>query len=168
MREESWWNSLICQIIFIKKTRYAQGPMADLDVFGPIQVQQFKNEKKIWNRDGTDIFRGPISASWALILQSLASRCLQQGNSKTSPNWAPSVMLQTIRKGDGFSSSPTGDFVKTFKTTGSDKYFLMRKGATGERKPTFFFIVTLIVYSFTDSIINSQAFWLLLELVNHS
>ena len=139
MREESWWNSLICQIIFIKKTRDAQGLMGDLDVFGPIQVQQFKNEKKIWNRDGTDIFREPISAVWALTLQSLALRCLQQGNAaKTSPNWAPSVMLQTIRKGDGFSSSPTGDFVKTFKTTGSDKYFLMRRGATGESKLTFF------------------------------
>ena len=127
---------------FHKKTQGAQGLMGDLDVFGPIQVQKFKAwyENTIWNRDGTDIFRGPISAVWALTLQSLASRCLQQGNvAKTFPTGLPIVMSQTFRKGDGFSSSPMGDFVKTFKTTGSDKYFLMRRGATDESKLTFLF-----------------------------
>ena len=38
------------------------------------------------------------------------------------------------RPGDGFSSSPTGDFVTKFKTTGSDRYFLMRRGLNGKNK----------------------------------
>ena len=44
------------------------------------------------------------------------------------------VMSQFLRPGDGFSGSPNGDFVKTFKTTGVDRYFLMRRGPTGEKK----------------------------------
>ena len=42
------------------------------------------------------------------------------------------------RPGDGFSSSPTGDFVRKFKTTGSDRYFLMRRGLDGIEQDTSF------------------------------
>ena len=48
------------------------------------------------------------------------------------------LIKYTSRPGDGFSSSPTGDFVRKFKTTGSDRYFLMRRGLDGIEQNTSF------------------------------